>query len=64
MDKFNPDVRAYIKKVEDDVESKRNALERNGKTDVEYAVIRGQIKGMRMALSHIDGDHEDDDPSS
>jgi hypothetical protein len=61
LDILSPDIHHLVANIEADIEKKRNALERPDKDAIATALLRGHIKGLRSALDHINGDHEDDD---
>ena len=60
LDPYSPAVREFILELEDELDKKRIALERD-KNEVETAHLRGQIKSLRVVLKLITGDHEDND---
>ena len=64
LDRFSPDVQNFKKWLDDEIETSRNGLERIGKNEADTAVLRGYIKAMRKVLTHLDGDPDDNDPSS
>ena len=63
MDKYDPQIRMFVENLEDELESKRDALERN-KTDLETAHLRGYIKALRSILEKLTGDPDEYDPIS
>ena len=58
IDKHSPGVFEFVKWLEDELEKKRNALERP-KTDIETATLRGNVKTLRIVLGKLTGDDED-----
>ena len=66
MDKYDPRVRQFLKGIDEDLEKKRNALERPNKTETETAFLRGYIKALRDITASItrDPDEDNDEPSS
>jgi hypothetical protein len=64
MDKFDPRVRMFIKDLEETIESKRNALERQATTEIKTAFLRGEIKALRSVIADMTGDPEDNDSDS
>lgn len=63
LDKHSPAVRQFVRELEDEIESKRTALERKGKDPTETEFIRGEIKAFRTVLNKIYGDPDDNDPT-
>jgi hypothetical protein len=64
LDRFDPGVTLYVKALEDEIEILRSALERPGKTETEYALKRGQIKGLRQAIEAAIPTGDPDEPTS
>ena len=62
LDKYAPEVRRLSHHLEEEIELKRTALERD-KGSHETAFIRGYIKGLRKLLVYINGDDDDDQTS-
>lgn len=63
LDRFAPEVQHLTIHIEEEIEAKRNSLERD-KGSHETAFLRGYIKGLRKLLVHINGDDDENDPDS
>lgn len=59
LDRHSPAVSKLIADIETEIVRLHGTLERIGKPPEEYDVARGQIRGLRWALTQIVDDKED-----